>query len=111
MKSNREKILELCECSEQDFKNIPINGNSRTASANVVNHKLLPIITALLDRVEQLEGAFGCHSHSCRLVKPKGMGVNGPCRCIDNIKHVLTATSPLDEILNNKQRSIDQKEE
>lgn len=58
MKSKREQILELCEISEQDFKNIPINGNSRTASANIVNHKLLPIITALLDRVEQLEGAL-----------------------------------------------------
>ena len=23
----------------------------------------------------------GCGSHSCRVARPKGMGVNGPCRC------------------------------
>jgi hypothetical protein len=23
----------------------------------------------------------GCGSHSCKYEKPKGQGVNGPCRC------------------------------
>lgn len=28
---------------------------------------------------------LGCQSHSCYLEKPKGMGTNGPCRCLDKL--------------------------
>lgn len=105
MKSKREQILKLCEFDIrfacEDSKK-PWSGSpedSHFIGMKRENKRLTPFIEAMAERIEQLEGALGCHSHSCRLVKPKGMGVNGPCRCIDNIKHVLTATSPLDKLL------------
>jgi len=32
----------------------------------------------------------GCGSHSCRRHKPKGMGVNGPCRCWAMVDELVT---------------------
>ena len=35
------------------------------------------------EQAKELESEYlGCQSHSCYLEKPKGMGTNGPCRCL-----------------------------
>ena len=29
----------------------------------------------------------GCSSHSCIIRKPRGMGTNGPCHCLDALRY------------------------
>lgn len=47
---------------------------------------------------------IGCQSHSCYLERPTGMGTNGPCGCVRDIKPIKNKQNILSFIkyLNNK---------
>lgn len=33
---------------------------------------------------ERLREIGGCSNHGCYVVRPNGMGTNGPCHCLEN---------------------------
>lgn len=108
--TRREQIERLCEFNDLKARKVAIdtdkylhnklsNDEWFSRGAQWQSIEIVPIISLILEENEKLRGAFGCSSHSCRLIKPTGMGTNGPCHCLDNIKQVMLESSPLDELL------------
>lgn len=114
VKSKREQILELCEFDQN--KLLEIAWRQKVSSVELENARLLPIITALLDRVEQLEGALDKidRAYSKRMtniwledkMSPEEYLNKNISEAIDSI-----ATSPLDKILEAKQLTHQKEQE
>jgi len=41
-------------------------------------------IAELRTQIDEL--LSGCGSHSCKVQRPYGQGVNGPCRCVEKLR-------------------------
>lgn len=101
MMPESEKILAMCEF---DSSKLYLNQYDTTFGDYALqeNARLLPIIKALLaDRERLREVMRGCSDGNCRVITRRtgGQHTNGGCRCVDNIKHALTASQATDDLI------------
>lgn len=82
---------------EQDFKNIPINGNARTSVANIANQRLAPIYEKLMKCIEAiLKHDANCGDGELCMKCGDKDWMGGPCSVADKPKE--TPREPIQKI-------------